>query len=170
MDCLARRKTAGRTTGDVRVNGHPQLFSTFARVSGYCEQASSPRRCLQCRPVPAEDRPSSSSPRSKSLVRPVSPPSCGPPGPSRLLPIDFPNAGAQNDIHSPQATVREALWFSARLRLGPEVSNGDCARFISEVWRRAAPPPPPPLALPASLRSASASCSAFARGCLEINL
>ncbi len=42
MDCLAGRKTAGRTTGDVRVNGHPQLFSTFARVSGYCEQASHP--------------------------------------------------------------------------------------------------------------------------------
>lgn len=44
MDCLAGRKTAGRTTGDVRVNGHPQLFSTFARVSGYCEQASAPGR------------------------------------------------------------------------------------------------------------------------------
>lgn len=39
----------------------------------------------------------------------------------------------QNDIHSPQATVREALWFSARLRLGPEVNNAACARFISEV-------------------------------------
>lgn len=44
MDCLAGRKTAGRTTGDVRVNGHLQLFSTFARVSGYCEQASAPGR------------------------------------------------------------------------------------------------------------------------------
>ena len=42
MDCLAGRKTAGRTTGDVRFNGHPQVFSTFARVSGYCEQASAP--------------------------------------------------------------------------------------------------------------------------------
>ncbi len=38
MDCLAGRKTAGRITGDVRVNGHPQVFSTFARISGYCEQ------------------------------------------------------------------------------------------------------------------------------------
>jgi len=76
MDCLVGRKTAGHITGDVRVNGHPQVHSTFARISGYCEQ---------------------------------------------------------NDIHSPQATVHEALWFSARLRLGPEVNNADCARFISEV-------------------------------------
>ena len=29
----------------------------------------------------------------------------------------------QNDLHSPQATIKEALWFSARLRLGPEVSK-----------------------------------------------
>ncbi len=38
MDFLAGRKTAGRLAGDVRVNGHPQDFKTFARVSGYCEQ------------------------------------------------------------------------------------------------------------------------------------
>lgn len=40
MDCLAGRKTAGRITGDVRVNGHPQVHSTFARISGYCEQVA----------------------------------------------------------------------------------------------------------------------------------
>jgi len=33
----------------------------------------------------------------------------------------------------PQATVKEALWFSARLRLGPEISNAECGHFISEV-------------------------------------
>jgi ABC-type multidrug transport system ATPase subunit len=29
----------------------------------------------------------------------------------------------QMDIHSPSATVEEALWFSGRLRLPPSVSN-----------------------------------------------
>ena len=70
--------------------------------------------------------------------------------------------------------MREALWFSARLRLGPQVSNADCARFISEVWHWTPPPPlPVPLpepALPASLRAASANCSAFVRCCLKLDL
>ena len=30
-----------------------------------------------------------------------------------------------------QATVREALWFSARLRLGPEINNRACGKFIA---------------------------------------
>jgi len=38
MDVLAGRKTAGRTSGDIRVNGHPQNHRTFARVAGYVEQ------------------------------------------------------------------------------------------------------------------------------------
>ena len=29
----------------------------------------------------------------------------------------------QFDIHSPQATVKEALWFSARLRLTNDIGN-----------------------------------------------
>lgn len=29
----------------------------------------------------------------------------------------------QNDIHSPQVTVEESLWFSARLRLPKEISK-----------------------------------------------
>ena len=28
----------GRVTGEVKVNGHPQVASTFTRVSGYVEQ------------------------------------------------------------------------------------------------------------------------------------
>ena len=39
----------------------------------------------------------------------------------------------QSDIHSPQATVEEALWFSARLRLTRETSNKVMWAFIYEV-------------------------------------
>eukprot|EP00884_Botryococcus_braunii_P004769 jgi/Botrbrau1/14293/Bobra.0369s0007.1 len=60
LDVLACRKTSGRITGEVRVNGYKQDPITFVRIAGYCEQF---------------------------------------------------------DIHSPQMTVREALWFSSRLRL-----------------------------------------------------
>eukprot|EP00891_Asterochloris_glomerata_P006227 jgi/Astpho2/6227/Aster-03635 len=76
MDVVCCRKTSGRVTGEVKVNGHPQVASTFTRVSGYVEQ---------------------------------------------------------NDLHSPQATIKEALWFSARLRLGPEVSNKVMWGFIYQL-------------------------------------
>ena len=39
----------------------------------------------------------------------------------------------QNDIHSPQTTVREALVYSASLRLGPEVSRDRSEDFVDEV-------------------------------------
>lgn len=39
MDVLAGRKTGGYIEGDVRVSGYPKVQSTFARVSGYCEQS-----------------------------------------------------------------------------------------------------------------------------------
>ncbi len=39
----------------------------------------------------------------------------------------------QSDIHSPQATVEEALWFSARLRLTRDTSNKVMWAFIYEV-------------------------------------
>ena len=39
----------------------------------------------------------------------------------------------QFDIHSPQSTVGEALWFSARTRLAPEVSNSTMNAFFAEV-------------------------------------
>lgn len=34
MDCLALRKTGGKITGDVRVNGFPQKAATFMRIMG----------------------------------------------------------------------------------------------------------------------------------------
>jgi len=39
----------------------------------------------------------------------------------------------QFDIHSPQATVKEALWFSARLRLTNDISNKELWAFIRQV-------------------------------------
>ncbi|KAK9788281.1 hypothetical protein WJX73_004447 [Symbiochloris irregularis] len=38
MDVLSGRKTSGIIEGDIRINGHPKVHETFARVSGYCEQ------------------------------------------------------------------------------------------------------------------------------------
>ena len=39
----------------------------------------------------------------------------------------------QFDIHSPQATVKEALWFSARLRLTNDISNKELWTFIRQA-------------------------------------
>ncbi|KAH9701688.1 ABC transporter G family member 31 [Citrus sinensis] len=41
----------------------------------------------------------------------------------------------QNDIHSPQVTVEESLWFSANLRLSKEVSKNQRHEFVEEVMR-----------------------------------
>lgn len=38
LDVLAGRKTVGRITGDILVNGHPKDQKTWSRVVGYCEQ------------------------------------------------------------------------------------------------------------------------------------
>ena len=38
MDVLALRKSSGKITGDVRVNGHAQEANSFRRTSGYVEQ------------------------------------------------------------------------------------------------------------------------------------
>ncbi|XP_020676453.1 ABC transporter G family member 42 isoform X4 [Dendrobium catenatum] len=38
MDVLAGRKTGGYIEGDIRLAGYPKKQSTFARISGYCEQ------------------------------------------------------------------------------------------------------------------------------------
>ncbi|XP_075636238.1 ABC transporter G family member 31 [Castanea sativa] len=41
----------------------------------------------------------------------------------------------QNDIHSPQVTVEESLWFSSSLRLPKEVSKEKKHEFVEEVMR-----------------------------------
>lgn len=38
MDVLSGRKTGGTIAGDIRVGGYPKIQTTFARISGYCEQ------------------------------------------------------------------------------------------------------------------------------------
>uniref|UniRef100_A0A6V7QQA9 ABC transporter domain-containing protein n=1 Tax=Ananas comosus var. bracteatus TaxID=296719 RepID=A0A6V7QQA9_ANACO len=76
MDVLAGRKTGGYIEGDIRISGYPKNQSTFARISGYCEQ---------------------------------------------------------NDIHSPQVTVRESLIYSAFLRLSKDVSDEEKMKFVDEV-------------------------------------
>ncbi|GER30614.1 pleiotropic drug resistance 12 [Striga asiatica] len=38
MDVLAGRKTGGYIEGDITISGYPKNQSTFARISGYCEQ------------------------------------------------------------------------------------------------------------------------------------
>ncbi|CAF2122931.1 unnamed protein product [Brassica rapa] len=38
MDVLAGRKTGGNVEGSISISGYPKNQSTFARVSGYCEQ------------------------------------------------------------------------------------------------------------------------------------
>ncbi|XVE79409.1 hypothetical protein DITRI_Ditri14bG0056300 [Diplodiscus trichospermus] len=41
----------------------------------------------------------------------------------------------QNDIHSPQVTVEESLWFSSSLRLPKEISKTQRHDFVEEVMR-----------------------------------
>ncbi|XP_078432296.1 pleiotropic drug resistance 4 isoform X2 [Wolffia australiana] len=38
MDVLAGRKTGGIIEGNITISGYPKIQSTFARISGYCEQ------------------------------------------------------------------------------------------------------------------------------------
>lgn len=42
----------------------------------------------------------------------------------------------QFDIHSPQTTVIEALWFSASLRLSPTVDSSTRSAFVQEVGQQ----------------------------------
>ncbi|XP_028784726.1 ABC transporter G family member 31 [Neltuma alba] len=41
----------------------------------------------------------------------------------------------QNDIHSPQVTVEESLWFSSSLRLSKDVGEHSKREFVEEVMR-----------------------------------
>jgi ABC-type multidrug transport system ATPase subunit len=38
MDVIAGRKTAGKASGEILINGQPQNMRTFCRISGYVEQ------------------------------------------------------------------------------------------------------------------------------------
>lgn len=53
--------------------------------------------------------------------------------------MNLPDAGfapsMQTDIHSPQTTIREALLFSASLRLQGDLSPAAIGAFVDEVTR-----------------------------------
>jgi ABC-type uncharacterized transport system YnjBCD ATPase subunit len=76
MDVIAGRKTSGKITGDILVDGHPQSFPTFNRLMGYCEQ---------------------------------------------------------QDVHVGTDTVREAIEFSALLRLPSTVTAEARKRFVDQI-------------------------------------
>ena len=76
MDVIAGRKTVGRITGDILVNGRPKETKSFNRLTGYVEQA---------------------------------------------------------DIHMGQTTVKEALEFSAHIRLPKSISQSQRDAWVAEV-------------------------------------
>ena len=76
MDVLAGRKTEGKISGKILVDGHPQEFPSFNRLMGYCQQ---------------------------------------------------------EDIHLGTDTVREAIEFSARLRLPTSVSAETRQAFVDQI-------------------------------------
>lgn len=76
MDVLAGRKTVGKISGEIMVNGFAKESATFNRICGFVEQ---------------------------------------------------------QDIHLPTQTVREALLFSAHLRLPRTVTEEQRVKFVEEV-------------------------------------
>jgi len=76
MDVIAGRKTGGRITGDIIVNGEPKNPANFSRITAYCEQM---------------------------------------------------------DIHSEGATIREALEFSANLRLPHTFTKQERMNLVNET-------------------------------------
>lgn len=102
QDVILGRKTVGLIRGEVLVNGHPKQQATWSRVCGYVEQ--------QVRWGRAES--AGGPPRMQAATLPRSAASATP---RPNLPCPAPPR--PQDIHSAGTTVREALLFSARLRL-----------------------------------------------------
>lgn len=96
MDCLSGRKTTGHMTGDILVNGYPKKQRTFCRIAGYVEQVGS---CS-----PQEDASMWVGRGVKGLK-------------AVMVGVLLLTCACQMDVHSPHSTVREALEFSAVLRL-----------------------------------------------------
>jgi len=76
LDVLAQRKTTGKVTGEIRVNGEPVNTATFSRLAGFAQQV---------------------------------------------------------DLHAEEQTVREAVAFSAALRLPAVVTAAQRAAHVAEV-------------------------------------
>ena len=123
MDVLAGRKTVGKITGDVRVNGHPKEQSTFAAIAG-CEFINLrwPAATIRPQPIMAAARCLILCCMSHAQLwigTHVSSPSS---------PADV----EQTDIHMPRTTVREALQVSGVLRLH-DTSRQNVELFVDEV-------------------------------------
>lgn len=139
MDCILGRKTTGIIRGDILVNGHPKEQGPWSRVCGWVGSEWGP-------PPPQRDRRGSLAAGWASLLLPLAlhtacpapPPTLAhphatvihllakpppTPNPTHTLPHPCGRYVEQSDIHSAGTTVREALAFSARLRL-PEASVG----------------------------------------------
>ena len=108
---------AGMMSGDVRISGHQQEAASFRRVSGYVEQFDIV-----------------SSPSWHACIHPES---CFPVSDWHALGASSlwvtVKQGGWVLQHSPRTTVGEALWMSARLRFGRDVSNATVRAFILEV-------------------------------------
>jgi hypothetical protein len=121
MDVVAGRKTVGEVQGEIFVNGHPKDQRSWSRTVGYVEQVGGRSWLLLCtsrcgrRAGQASQRRLTWTLQCKALAG-AERSGCG------SIDSAVPCA-AQADIHSPGATVQEALWFSARLRLPQSVSD-----------------------------------------------
>lgn len=101
--------------------GHPKEQASFARVSGYVEQdgeQSQHQGFLRRRQRLRQQR---------RVLQNVSILMMK----SQLRTLDLGRGAA--DIHSPQTTVREALSFSAHLRLGKDLGKTEVEGFIDQV-------------------------------------
>jgi hypothetical protein len=151
MDVICGRKTVGRTTGDLLANGRPICKSTWSRVVSSQHHGHHQLACcllhmhgiqLECFvtiPIAGSttsvflDQREGAAPRQLYCTcfhtHGVICRTLGfheHTGTKRAkLPCIYAQVGyvEQIDVHTPAQTVREALWFSGRLRLGGEVSD-----------------------------------------------
>ena len=117
MDVIAGRKTSGKITGQILINGHPQAFPSFNRLMGYCEQVRQPRHRIHDNMSSHEDQES-----ARVGLTCVS-----------LFGFLLSLLCVQTDTHIAMHTVREAVDFSAKLRLPSEVSAEERRGFVDQI-------------------------------------
>ena len=119
----------------MRLNGHPKVQDTFARVSGYVEQTGDALCCLllvqgrkhtwgcmlhcSCTAAPCSHS-------QRSLQRLHASSMIG-----ELQLLDLRQTAA--DIHEAYTTVHEALRFCAHLRINEPPDNAAVEQFVNEV-------------------------------------
>ena len=113
MDVLAGRKTAGKIEGDIRVQ--VRKGSHTARCDGMQTTLASVHSKLMSNFEHLRCR-AQGFPKDQNSFARIS------------------GYVEQNDIHSPQTTVREALLYSARLRLSRDVGKQQLTEFVDQVY------------------------------------